>query len=145
MEKTIAVSACLLGYQCKYDNTDNFSSKVIRKLGGYKIVPICPEQLGGMTTPRIPSEIQKDGITVLNAHGQDVTAFFERGAKATLLILQQEGCTQAILKENSPSCGVHHVYDGSFTHTLTQGIGVTAKYLKENGIEIRSDLEEGEL
>lgn len=145
MEKKIAVSACLLGYQCKYDNTDNFSSNVIQKLGGWKVIPICPEQLGGMTTPRIPSEIQKDGITVLNKNGQDVTAFFERGAKATLLILQQEGCQKAILKENSPSCGVHHVYDGTFTHTLIEGFGVTAKYLKENGITIISDLEKGEL
>ncbi len=145
MDQVIAVSACLLGYNCKYNGGNNLDVKLINKLDGFRIIPICPEQLGGLSTPRIPSEILPDGITVYDQLGHDTTLFFERGKQATLLLLQQENCTKAILKDGSPSCGYKTIYDGTFTHTLIPGEGITCKYLKANGISIIDVTEEGEL
>jgi len=145
MDKIIAVSACLLGYNCKYNGGNNLNTELINKLKGKKIIPICPEQLGGLPTPRIPSEIMSDGKTVFDKEGHDVTHYFDRGKKATLLLLQKENCHQAILQDRSPSCGYRHIYDGTFSNTLIEGEGMTCKYLKENGIQIIDITEEGEL
>lgn len=134
--RTIAVSACLLGFACHYDGLSKLNHSVIKKIKGMKVIPICPEVLGGMTTPRIPSEIQKDGITVLNRQSQDVTIFFQTGRTSTLDILRQNDCKQAILQNGSPSCGTTCVYDGSFTNNKIKGEGITCQYLKANGIEV---------
>jgi uncharacterized protein YbbK (DUF523 family) len=135
MKKTIAVSACLLGHDCKYNGGSNLDEPVIRFVKGYKVIPVCPEVLGGLTTPRSPAEIQPNG-RVMNRDGQDVTPFFDRGKVETLKVLLENNCTEIILKDGSPSCGYSQIYDGTFSYTLTPGIGITAKYLTDNGITI---------
>jgi len=145
MDHVIAVSACLLGYNCKYNGGNNLNPKLVKLLQGKKIIPICPEQLGGLSTPRIPSEIMSDGETVYDSAGHDTTLFFERGKLATYMILEQNDCHQVILKDGSPSCGYKTIYDGTFTGTKIPGEGITCKYLREKGIEILEVTEEGEL
>lgn len=135
MTDVIGVSACLLGYNCKYDGSNNFSQAVIAKLKGRRIVPFCPEVLGGLDTPRIPAELQPDG-SVLNAMGHDVSHCFRRGTLLTLEILKKHHCTAVLLKDGSPSCGYKTVYDGSFSNAKIEGMGVTARFLKEHGISI---------
>jgi uncharacterized protein YbbK (DUF523 family) len=135
MKKVLAVSACLLGCDCKYSGGNNLDPAVLKWIQGYKVIPVCPEVLGGMTTPRIPSEIQTDG-TVRNQQGEDVSAFFEHGKQATLAILKAQGCNEIILKDGSPSCGFTHIYDGTFSNHLIPGMGITAHYLTDNGIKI---------
>jgi len=134
--EVVAVSACLLGFACRYDGQTKLNHSVINMIKGKKVIPICPETLGGMNTPRIVSEIQKDGLTVLNQQGLDVTCFFNSGKEQTLLILRQNNCKQAILKDGSPSCGTTCIYDGSFTNQKIKGEGITCQYLKANGIEV---------
>lgn len=135
MKKIIAVSACLLGFSCKYNGNSNLDESVIEFVKGRKVYPICPEVLSGMTTPRTPSEIQKDG-SVKSQTKEDVTAFFERGKNETLALLQKNHCTEVILKDGSPSCGTTRIYDGTFTKTLVPGMGKTAQHLANNGITI---------
>jgi uncharacterized protein YbbK (DUF523 family) len=106
--------------------------------GTCDLVPACPEQLGGLPTPRTPSEIQPDG-RVVDAAGADRTREFEAGAREALRIARQHGCSRAVLKENSPSCGAHRVYDGTFSGRLVPGMGKTAALLAAAGIEVRSD------
>ena len=98
------------------------------------LIPVCPEQLGGMCTPRVPSERLDD--RVVNRVGEDVTACFHRGAEEALRIAQMYGCRTAILKERSPSCGCGKIYDGSFSGSLTEGNGITAELLLRNGIRV---------
>ena len=98
---------------------------------------MCPEQLGGLPTPRVPAEIQPDG-RVVDAAGTDRTAAFEAGAREVLRIAQERGCTRAILKEKSPSCGVHLVYDGTFSGALVPGMGKAAALLAASGIDVVS-------
>jgi uncharacterized protein YbbK (DUF523 family) len=93
---------------------------------------------GGMTTPRTPSEIVTPGVLVVNRGGEDVTSYFERGKKLTLELLRKHRCTQAILKDGSPSCGTSFVYDGTFTQTKVQGRGETANHLLSGGVRIVS-------
>ncbi len=134
MKEIIAVSACLLGANVKYNGKNNYDKKLKEYLKDKIIVPICPEINGGLKVPRIPSEIKSGKI--INSQGEDVTKYFLDGAKRTLEELKKIGCKKAILKANSPSCGAFHIYDGNFNHTLILGEGITAKLLKENGIEI---------
>ncbi|PKK99909.1 MAG: hypothetical protein CVV56_08910 [Tenericutes bacterium HGW-Tenericutes-1] len=135
MREVIAVSACLLGYNCKYNGKNNFNPKLVKQLKDNIVLPICPEEFGGMTTPRIPSEIQKDG-RILNEIGQDVSCCFQRGLLVTLEMMRQHQSTKAILKDGSPSCGFTQIYDGTFTNTKMEGMGVTAKHLLQNGVTI---------
>jgi uncharacterized protein YbbK (DUF523 family) len=135
MKEVIAVSACLLGYNCKYNGNNNLNPKIVDYLIDKIVLPICPEKLGGLTTPRIPSEIQTDG-RILNANGQDVTNCFLRGQLLTYETMKQHQAKKVILKDGSPSCGYTYVYDGSFTNTRMHGMGVTAKYLLQNGVTI---------
>lgn len=142
----ILVSACLVGETCTYCCGDNFSPRLYNYLKNKAYMACCPEQLGGLPTPRPPAEIQDgDGkkvlsknATVQNCYGQNVTDAFISGAQATLNICQDNGIDIAILKEGSPSCGVNRIYDGSFTHKKIAGQGVTAALLASNGIELRS-------
>ena len=136
MSQRILVSACLLGVCCRYDGKGNANEAILSLMNREDItlIPVCPEQLGGMVTPRIPSE-RKDG-RVYNRAGEDVTHHFLRGAEEALRIAKLYGCRTAILKERSPSCGCGRVYDGSFSGKLTEGDGVTAELLKKEGIQI---------
>lgn len=137
----ILVSACLYGYCCKYDGGNNILKsplfQVLKNTG--RLVPVCPEELGGLSTPRIPSEI-KDG-KVYNKEGEDVTAFFEKGAQKALEIAKKEGVRVAILKQGSPSCGSKRICDGTFSGTKISGEGITARKLIENGIPVFDEIE----
>jgi len=133
------VSACLIGVNCKYDNGNNENESVINFLKDKKFIPVCPEQLGGLTTPRDPAEITGDKI--IDIKGIDVTYNFKKGAEETLKIARACNCKIAILKEQSPSCGVKKIYDGSFSGRIISGEGVTSRILKENGIEVMSEYE----
>lgn len=136
MHRNILVSACLLGVCCRYDGKGNPNEQVLSLLDRQDVtlIPVCPEQLGGMPTPRIPSE-RRDG-RVFNRAGEDMTACFLRGAEAALQIVRLYDCRLAILKERSPSCGCGRIYDGSFSGTLTQDNGVTAELLLREGIQV---------
>jgi uncharacterized protein YbbK (DUF523 family) len=136
----ILVSACLLGEPCRYD-AKSMPCDTVRALGrDRELVPVCPEQLGGLPTPRIPSEIQPDG-NVVDREGNDRTDVFHSGAQAALRIARKHGCKQAILKAKSPSCGVHEVYDGSFSGTVVPGRGITASLLANAGLEVLDETE----
>lgn len=136
MRKRILVSACLLGVCCRYDGRGNPSAQVLDLLNrdDLELIPVCPEQLGGLPTPRLPSERVEDRI--INRAGEDVTDQFQRGAAGALRLARSYGCDVAILKERSPSCGCGRIYDGSFTGTLTEGNGVTTELLLSAGIQV---------
>lgn len=133
----IIVSACLAGIKCTYDCDMKPCEKVVKMVASGEAIPLCPEQLGGLPTPRDAAE-QRDG-GVYTSSGADVSREFEEGAREILRIAKLVGCSKAILKAKSPSCGSGEVYDGSFTRTLVKGDGVCAKMLKENGIEVVSE------
>ena len=135
----IAVSSCLLGRPCRYDGRSKPCDKIIslKERSDIEITEICPEQLGGLPTPREPSEIC--GGKVISRDGKVVTEFFERGAREALKIALKNGCTYAILKSLSPSCSPCKVYDGSFSGKITDGMGVTAKLFMESGITVVSE------
>lgn len=143
----ILVSGCLLGINCKYNGDSNLSQKILDKLKNEAIIPFCPEQLGGLSTPRPPVEIQGgDGSDVLEGRarvvsrdGCDVTKEFLRGAQETLKMVELLGITHAVLKARSPSCGVEEIYDGNFTSTTTRGDGVTAALLKKSGVKVDTE------
>ena len=136
MRKRILVSACLLGVCCRYDGRGNPSAQVLDllKRDDLELIPVCPEQLGGLPTPRLPSERVEDRI--INRAGEDVTDQFQRGAAEALRLARSYGCDVAVLKERSPSCGCGRIYDGSFTGTLTEGNGVTTELLLSAGIQV---------
>jgi len=136
----ILVSACLLGKPCRYDGASVPCPAVQALAESHELVPVCPEQLGGLPTPRTPSEIQLDG-RVVDRTGDDRTAAFVAGAHKALSIAREQGCKQAILKSRSPSCGVHQVYDGAFSGALVPGRGVAAACLAEAGIELFDELD----
>lgn len=140
--KSILISACLLGVACRYDGLSKpLDREIIEKLRQqYHLIPICPEIMGGLPTPRIPSEISSDG-KVLRKDGEDVTENYIRGAKEALRLAEIFQCETALLKEKSPSCGAGKIYDGSFSKTLTSGNGITAELLKKNGIRIIGESE----
>jgi len=136
--ESILVSACLLGEACRYDGK-SFPCEAVQVLAdNYNLVPVCPEQLGGLPTPRTPSEIQPDR-RVIDREGVDRTAAFIAGAQATLDIAREHGCTRAILKAKSPSCGVHDIYDGSFTGNVVSGQGITAALLREADVNLSDE------
>ena len=130
----ILVSACLLGCACRYDGASKPHPLAQRLAERGLAVPVCPEQLGGLPTPRAPSE-QRNG-QVISAAGADVTAQYRRGAEEALRLARLYGCTAAVLKERSPSCGSGQIYDGSFTGTLMAGWGTAAALLRDNGIRV---------
>ena len=138
MEK-ILISACLIGDNCKYNGGNNLFPKIESLLEKYELIPFCPEVEGGLPIPRNPSEIKGDKVFMNN--GDDVTDFYLKGAKKALMLCLYLKIRIVILKENSPSCGTHQIYDGSFSKTLINGMGITAKLLKENGIRVYSENE----
>lgn len=128
----ILVSACLLGVRCRYDGKSKPHPAVERLMEQHTLIPVCGEILGGLPTPRVSAERQ--GERVVTADGCDVTAAYRRGAEEVLRLAERYGCTAAVLKERSPSCGSGRIYDGTFTGTLTDGWGVTAELLRDHGI-----------
>jgi uncharacterized protein YbbK (DUF523 family) len=134
-KEIIGVSACLLGINCKYNGLSNLNFDVIDYIRGKEVVLICPEVFGGLSTPRIPSEIQPNG-KIYNKEGLDVTENFNQGKRITLELLKKNKCKHVILKDGSPSCGYREIYDGNFTNKRIIGQGVTTGYLIENEIDI---------
>lgn len=135
MEKeAVLISGCLIGLCCRYDGEQKRNKNIAALMEKYYLIPVCPEQLGGLKTPRNPSEIREG--RVISSDGTDVTAEYRRGAEEALKLALFFGCKKAILKERSPSCGFGKIYDGSFSGRLIDGNGVAAALLAANGIEI---------
>ena len=130
----ILISGCLLGLKCRYDAKEKKLPEIEKLIESYNLIPVCPEQLGGLPTPRIPAERVKDRI--ITQVGVDVTKEYQIGAEEALKIAKLYNCKKAILKEKSPSCGCGKIYDGTFSKNLIVGNGVTADLLLKNGIEI---------
>ena len=139
------ISACLLGIKCSWNGDDKYNNyRAVRLLKDEILIPVCPEQLGGLPTPRAPQEIQRGtGVDVLNGqckvinkNGEDVTIEFIRGAEETLKIALQLNVKEFIAKSRSPSCGCGQIYDGTFSSRLTSGEGVTTALLRRNRIKI---------
>lgn len=149
MNGMILVSACLAGICCKYDGGNNGIPLIKELVRQGKAIPLCPEQLGGLPTPRMPAEIKggsardvlQGKALVVRKDGADVTENFVRGAREVLKFCQEMGIMCAILKSKSPSCGKGLVYDGTFTGKLVEGNGVTAQLLIDNGIEVMTEEE----
>ncbi len=140
MEKLL-ISACLAGENCKYSGGNNFIGETaLASLGDkYELVSACPEVMGGLSVPRIPCE--RIGARVMNERGEDVTAQFKAGAELTADICERQGIKKALLKEKSPSCGSGRIYDGTFSHTVIAGDGVTAQRLRALGIALYGESE----
>ena len=134
--ENLLISACLLGVECKYSGGSNaMPEETIEKLRTrYRLIPVCPETAGGLPTPRDPSE--RLGERVVSCRGADVTAQFKKGAEAALTLARRYGCTTALMKEHSPSCGSGLIYDGSFLGKLVKGDGCAAELLKAAGVSV---------
>ena len=130
----IVVSACLLGENCKYNGGNNYSEKVAQFVSGREVIPVCPERLAGLGIPRTPIEI-RDG-RVISRDGKDVTAALNEAVEQILAQLSAEDVECVVLKSRSPTCGVKQVYDGTFTGTLVDGMGVLAKALADAGYRV---------
>ena len=135
----ILVSACLLGANCRYDGGTNRRDQVVELLKDHTLIPVCPEQLGGLCTPRPP--VEWIGDKAMNNQGADCTEQFCRGAEEALKMAQLYDCKLAILKAKSPSCGNHQIYDGTFSGKLVDGAGGTARLLMEHGIRVINETE----
>ena len=127
-------SACLLGIACRYDGKKKKNTKIIKLLKKEVLIPVCPEQLGGLPTPREASE--KKGKKVFSKSGKNVTANFEKGAEQVLQIAKTYKIKEAILKQRSPSCGCNQIYSGDFSGTIVKGDGVTTALLKKHDIKV---------
>lgn len=134
---SILTSACLLGVNCRYNGTGDVHKNAVSLLSEAVLIPICPEQLGGLKTPREPAELLKG--QVIDRNGIDITGEFKRGAREVLSMARIWQCDYAILKERSPSCGSGFVYDGSFSKQLVSGDGITAAFLKEKGVYVTGE------
>ncbi len=132
----ILVSACLTGVPCRYDGTTATDEQLIAYFASLSmpILPICPEVLGGLPVPREPSEIVQG--TVKTASGTEVHSSFHAGCTKAVDIARMYGVTCGVLNERSPACGVHHIYDGTFSKTLIKGQGLLAQYLRRAGIPV---------
>lgn len=135
--ENIIVSACLLGVACRYDGKSKANEDILKLIENYNLIPICPEILGGLPTPREPSEIIEN--KVLNSKGKDVTFNYIKGAKESLKMASIYNSKKAILKSKSPSCGCGKIYDGSFSKTLINGDGITTRLFKENDIQVYTE------
>ncbi len=138
------MSACLLGINCKHDGQNNLNEKVTRLAAKEVLFPVCPEQLGGLGTPREPmriiggggSEVLDGKARVMNDSGKDVTENLVRGAEEVLKFAKSLGVEEAILKARSPSCGCGKIHSGTFPDRLVEGDGVTTALLKRSGIRV---------
>jgi uncharacterized protein YbbK (DUF523 family) len=142
------VSSCLAGINSRYDGRDNENKIILQLMKQGKAIPLCPEQLGGLPTPRICCEIrinESGNKIVISKDGRDLTKEFKEGAEKVLKVAQALGVKKAILKAKSPSCGCGHVYDGTFSGNLVEGNGLTAELLMKNGIEVYTEKDEEQL
>ncbi|MDO4357132.1 MAG: DUF523 domain-containing protein [Clostridia bacterium] len=130
----ILVSACLIGLPTRYAGDGRDVDWIEALAGEHVLIPVCPEQLGGLPTPRTPCE--RRGSRVVSREGADLTAAFSAGAEHALRIARLNNCRAAILKQRSPSCGSGTIYDGSFSGTLIPGDGLTAALLKSSGLRV---------
>lgn len=139
MKEKVLISACLTGENCRYDGKNTLNKKLLGLTKYYDLIPICPEVSGGMKTPRYPSEI-KNGH-VVNSKGKDVTGYYDDGAYWAGRIVLQFGIKLAILKEKSPSCGVHLIHDGNFDGKTIDGKGITTIKLEKLGVKVINEEE----
>ena len=130
----VLVSACLMGFRCRYDGDTQRLACLDALRERHVLIPVCPEVMGGLPTPREPSEI-RDG-RVVSRDGRDVTEAFRRGAREAEKIARTCGCGCALLKERSPSCGLGKIYDGTFSGTLADGDGLCARLLADCGLRV---------
>ena len=130
----VLVSACLLGYNCKYNGKNNLNSKIVELLKTHEVIPVCPEMFGGLSCPRIPCE--KVGDRILDKEGNDCTKQFIKGAEEALNIAKEKQVDFPILQKRSPSCGNSVIYDGTFKGNLIAGNGVFAQKLQSLNIPI---------
>ncbi len=130
----IVVSACLLGENCKYNGGNNHNERVLKYIEGHYVIPVCPERAGGLPAPRDP--VEWVGGRAMTAKGLDCTKAFHLGVKKTLEALRDTPIDLAILQSRSPTCGVHQIYDGTFTGTKIDGMGILAQALKERGVPL---------
>lgn len=130
----ILVSACLMGLRVRYDGGSNEKDDILSLMDKHHLIPVCAEVFGGLPTPRVPAE--RVGDQVVSREGKDVTEQYLRGAEEVCRLAALYGCTLAILKEKSPSCGHGRIYDGTFTRTLTDGDGVLAERLLKMGVRV---------
>lgn len=131
------VSACLAGVNCTYKETNNICPKVAKLVKNGEAIPVCPEQLGGLPTPREAAELQNGKAR--GKSGDDYSKEFTKGAEEGVRIAQLADCTEAILKSRSPSCGKGKIYDGTFTKNLIDGNGIFAQKLIDNGISVKTN------
>ena len=134
----ILVSACLVGINCKYSGGNNYNQKIFDLVKEGKAIPICPEQLGGLNTPRKPVELKviNGKRYAIDNEGNDFTENFERGALEVLNLGKNLNISKAILQPRSPSCGVNKIYSGNFDNKLVDGNGILAELFKQNGIDV---------
>ncbi|MHB0981165.1 MAG: 2-thiouracil desulfurase family protein [Thermoleophilia bacterium] len=140
----LLVSGCLVGLRTRFDGGHHRHEAVLDLAESFTLVPVCPEQLGGLGTPRPPAEIQAGcaadgGARVISRDGTDVSDEFRRGAESVLAVARIVGARAAVLKARSPSCGVGAIYDGTFTRTVRAGSGVTAGLLEREGLEVHTE------
>jgi uncharacterized protein YbbK (DUF523 family) len=136
--ETILVSACLLGVACNHRGEARPTPAVDALAAGARLIPVCPEVAGGLPTPRASAEVGPDR-RVRTAAGEDVTEFYERGARHAVSVALAAGAQRAVLKARSPSCGCHRIYDGSHRHVLVDGAGLTAEALRKAGLQVLSE------
>jgi len=149
MKDMLLVSGCLIGQKCRYNMLTEVIPELKEMVDKGEAVPICPEQLGGLPTPRPPAEIRGgDGIKVLsgrakviNSEGVDVTKKFIKGASDALVVAKDNNVTEAVFKTRSPSCGCGGIYDGTFSGTMKKGDGVTTALLMRHGINVITEEE----
>lgn len=134
MKERLLVSACLLGVCCRYDGKSKAAAGIEKLTDRYELIPVCPEQLGGLATPRPPAEIRQG--RVITEDGTDVTEQYEKGAQEVLRLADYFGCRRAVLKARSPSCGSGEIHNGLFDGGLTEGDGITAALLKAAGVAV---------
>lgn len=144
--ENILVSACLLGINCRYDGNNGKNEMILGLMEKYNLIPVCPEQLGGLMTPRKPAERGKtspdcswEEVTVFDSGGKEISGEFKKGAVETLKMGRLFQCRKAVLKERSPSCGSGEIYDGTFSGNKIKGDGVTTILLKANGISVTGE------
>ena len=143
--ENLLISACLMGYECKYCGGSNrLAERELEALRAkYRLIPVCPESAGGLSTPRDPSE--RRGERVVSSKGVDVTSQYNKGADIAMYLARRYGCKAALMKAKSPSCGSGEIYDGTFTGTIVPGYGVAAERLEAAGIRVLSEDEIGKL
>ncbi len=137
MKEKLLISACLCGTNCKYNGSNNKLSNLDILENKYELIKICPEVMGNLGVPRKPCEINHN--KVITNDGIDLTNNFVIGANEALMKCKEHGCTKALLKNGSPSCGSTLIYDGTFSGNKINGMGITANLLKSNGIELYSE------